>query len=134
MIVVDTNVIGYLYLTSERSAQSERALQKDSGWVAPRLWRSEFRNMLALYLRKRLLTLADALAILDEAETLMRDGECEVVSTQVLELAQASEMSAYDCEFVALAHDLGVPLVTVDGEIVRRFPGTAVSLDAFIGT
>ena len=30
MIVVDTNIIGYLYLTSERSVQAEQALVKDT--------------------------------------------------------------------------------------------------------
>jgi predicted nucleic acid-binding protein len=34
MIVVDTNVIGYLYLTSDRSAQAEQAFRKDPHWVA----------------------------------------------------------------------------------------------------
>ena len=29
MIVVDTNIIGYLYLTGDRSAQAEKALLKD---------------------------------------------------------------------------------------------------------
>jgi len=29
MIVVDTNIIGYLYLASERSIQAEEALLKD---------------------------------------------------------------------------------------------------------
>ena len=60
MIVVDTNIIGYLYLTSDRSLQVERALCKDPAWVAPLLWRSEFRNVLALYLRQGLLSLEDA--------------------------------------------------------------------------
>jgi predicted nucleic acid-binding protein len=55
MIVVDTNVIAYLYLTGEYSDLSERLLEHDPDWMAPRLWRSEFRNVLALYLRKELL-------------------------------------------------------------------------------
>ncbi len=50
MIVVDTNVIAYLYLSNERSQQVERLLEKDSEWAAPLLWRSELRNVLALYL------------------------------------------------------------------------------------
>ncbi len=41
MIVVDTHIIGYLYLSSERTEQAEQALLKDAAWVAPLLWRSE---------------------------------------------------------------------------------------------
>ena len=57
MIVVDTNVISYFYLSGERSEQAQRALRKDPHWVAPWLWRSEFRNVLILYVRSRQLTL-----------------------------------------------------------------------------
>ena len=133
MIVVDTNIIGYLYLTSERSTQAEQALLKDPEWAAPLLWRSELRNVLALYMRKDLLSLQDAQQIMDEATSLMQDREYEIASLQVLNLVAASTCSAYDCEFVSLAQDLGVPLVTVDRQILNQYPTLAVSLDAFIG-
>jgi predicted nucleic acid-binding protein len=133
MIVVDTNVIGYLYLSSDRSDQAEQALLKDPEWAAPLLWRSELRNVLALYMRKDLLSLLDARQIMDEATGLMQHREYQVPSGQVLDLAAASRCSAYDCEFVALAQDLGVPLVTVDGQILRQFPRLALSLHAFVG-
>ena len=131
MIVVDTNIIGYLYLTSERSTQAEQALIKDAQWAAPLLWRSEFRNVLALYIRKQILTLAEAQRVMEEAMGLMQDREYEVNSPQVLRLVASSTCSAYDCEFVALAQDLDVRLVTVDAQILEQFPDTAVSLDAF---
>jgi len=57
MIVVDKNIIVYLYLESGHSVQAEQALEKDTQWAAPLLWRSEFRNVLALYIRKNLLSL-----------------------------------------------------------------------------
>lgn len=133
MIVVDTNIIGYLFLSSNRSPLSEQALLKDSLWAAPRLWRSEMRNVLALYIRKDLLSLADAQQIMTEAISLFQDQEYEVASNQVLELASISTCSAYDCEFVALARDLEVSLVTVDRQILRDFPETVVSLEAFVG-
>ena len=132
MIVVDTNIIGYLYLTSERSIQAESALLKDPGWIAPLLWRSEFRNVLALYIRKSILSLEDALRILEEASTLMQGNEYEVASLPVMQLIAESTCSAYDCEFVALAQDLNCPLVTVDKRILEQFPNVAISLDEFV--
>jgi len=132
MIVVDTNIIGYLYLHSNRSTQAERALAKDSQWAAPLLWRSELRNVLALYLRKRLLTLETAQQIMDEAVSLMLGHEYEVASSRVLALAVGSTCSAYDCEFVALAQDLGVLLVTVDRQIIGQFPAVAVALEDYV--
>jgi predicted nucleic acid-binding protein len=132
MIVVDTNIIAYLYLESGRSAQVERLLEKDTRWSAPLLWRSEFRNVLALYIRKNYLSLEEAQEIIREALKLMKGREYEIASFQVLELVASSECSAYDCEFVALAEDLGIPLVTVDKKILKEFPQIAVSLDKYI--
>jgi len=131
MIIVDTNVIGYLYLTSERSAQAEQALLKDPLWSAPLLWRSEFRNVLAFYIRKKIIRLGEAQQLMEEALHLMHAREFEVASHQVLGLAASSTCSAYDCEFVALAKDLDAPLITVDKQILSQFPETAISLEKF---
>ncbi|MBM4422487.1 MAG: type II toxin-antitoxin system VapC family toxin [Chloroflexi bacterium] len=132
MIVVDTNLIGYLYLESQHSRQAEQALLKDAQWVAPMLWRSEFRNVLALYVRKGWLSLEASQQIMNEALALMEDQEYEVDSRHVLRLAAASTCSAYDCEFVALAQDLGASLVTMDKQSLKDFRQIAVSLAAFI--
>lgn len=35
------------------------------------------------------------------------------------------------CEFVAVANDLNVPLVTADRQILLAFPDVAASLNAF---
>ena len=132
MIVVDTNIIAYLFLASDRSLHGERVFQKDPAWLAPLLWRSEFRNVLALYLRKGLIPLADAQEIMDQAARFMQDREFEVQSNQVLNFVASSTCSAYDCEFVALAADLKLPLVTTDQQILEQFPEIAVSLEAFL--
>ena len=129
MIVVDTNVISYLYLNGERSQQAEKLLSMDPHWCAPVLWRSEFRSVLSLYLRKGLLTLAEVLLILEQAEELLGDHEYEVPSADIMQLVNQSDCSAYDCEFVALAKFLCVSLITSDKKLLREFPGIAKSPD-----
>jgi predicted nucleic acid-binding protein len=47
-------------------------------------------------------------------------------------IVQRSGCSAYDCEFVALAQSLGIPLVTVDKHVLRQFPGVAIGLDDYL--
>jgi predicted nucleic acid-binding protein len=133
MIVVDTNIIGYLFLTSNKSTLAEQVLLKDSIWTAPLLWRSEMRNVLAHYIRNDLLPLEDAQEIMKAAVDLMQGHEFEVTSNQVLELVSVSTCSAYDCEFVALARDLKVSLVSADRQILKDFSDTTVSLESFIG-
>jgi predicted nucleic acid-binding protein len=132
MIVVDTNIIGYLYLTSEFSALAEQVLLKDPDWAAPLLWRSEFRNVLTFYIRKHILSVEEAVRIMEEAITLLHGGEYETTSFQVLQLVVESDCSAYDCEFAALARDLGVPLVTLDKQLLDQFPNDTIALDAYV--
>ena len=133
MIVVDTSLIAYLVIRGNRTAEARSVFRKDPDWAAPILWRSEFRNVLALYLRKGHLKLAEVLRLAEAAEELMHGGEFEVRSADVLRLASTSQCSAYDCEFVALAESLHVPLVTTDRRILRGFPAVAVSPKDFLG-
>ncbi|WP_119287888.1 type II toxin-antitoxin system VapC family toxin [Azohydromonas sediminis] len=130
MIVVDSNVVAYLYLPGEHTEKAEALLQQDADWAAPLLWRSEFRNILAGYVRRKTLTFEVALELQREAESLLAGAEHEVDSRLVLELVRDSDCSAYDCEFVALAMTLGVPLVTMDAKLLKAFPGHAVALSA----
>ncbi len=131
MIVADTNVITYLLLPGDSTPEAERAFERDPEWAAPLLWRSEFRNVLAHYIRLRRLSLSQALQLTEKAELLMSGREFAVTSSEVLALASDSGCSAYDCEFVALARQLGVPLVTSEQTILEAFAPTAVSLKTF---
>lgn len=95
------------------------------------LWRSEFRNALIGLVRKGILALDDALPMVDEAERRLAGHEYTVVSRDVLLLADRSGCSAYGWEFIALAQDLGVPMVTTDRQILKAFPTIAVAPSAF---
>ena len=132
MIVVDTNVIGYLFLPSHHRSLSEQLLAMDPDWVAPNLWQSEFRNVLALYLRHNHLTISEIHVIVRKAQALMRGKTSNVNSLHILNLVARSSCSAYDCEFVALAHELNVPLLTFDKKILKKFGDTAVSPVQFL--
>jgi predicted nucleic acid-binding protein len=130
VIVVDTNVVAYLYLPGDFTARAESLLERDPEWAAPVLWRSEFRNILASYMRRGVLTFDQARELQAEAESLLTGNEHDVDSNQVLELVRDSDCSAYDCEFVALAQQLDTRLVTMDARLLKAFPQRAVVLAA----
>lgn len=130
MIIVDSNVVAYLYLPGDHTGKAEALLERDADWAAPLLWRSEFRNILAGYMRREILTLEAARNLQLEAESLLAGAEYEIDSRLVLELVRDSDCSAYDCEFVALAMTLGVKLVTMDAGLLKAFPKQAVALSA----
>jgi predicted nucleic acid-binding protein len=128
LIVVDTNVVAYLLLPGPRTTQAEALLLHHPEWAAPPLWRSEFRNVLTAYLRRDRLKLSEAVALMEKAEALLSAHDEPVASEHVLQLVSNSPCSAYDCEFVAAAEQLGVPLVTEDRAILTAFPDLAQPL------
>ncbi|MCC6132292.1 MAG: type II toxin-antitoxin system VapC family toxin [Acidobacteria bacterium] len=125
MIVVDTNVLAYFWVPGEFTEAARRLATLDGDWKVPPLWRSEFRNVLATLVRNGRMKEGTAVDIVRAAENQMVEGECAVDSEAILRLAASSGASAYDCEFVALATDLDVALVTSDQKLVRAFPGRA---------
>ncbi|MFO1409027.1 MAG: type II toxin-antitoxin system VapC family toxin [Steroidobacteraceae bacterium] len=125
MIAVDSNILAYLYLPGPNTAAVEALMERDADWVAPMLWRSEFRNVLAGYLRRGDLRFDQALAIQSEAERLLAAAEFAVDSRAVLEAVRDSDCSAYDGEYIALARELGVRLATFDRRLLRTFPDVA---------
>jgi predicted nucleic acid-binding protein len=128
LIVVDTNVVAYLLLPGPQTQLAEALRRHDRQWAVPPLWRSEFRNVLTQHVRRDLLDLTAALALMHKAEGLLAAHEQPVASQQVLHLVSISSCSSYDCEFVAAAHHLEVPLITADRAILKAFPTIAKPL------
>lgn len=131
MIVADTNVIAYLFIPGDNTPQAKSLFRNDPEWIAPLLWRSEFRNVLSLYIKLGHLSLQQCIEYIQEAEILMMGKEYHVSSPDVLRLSKQSGCSSYDCEFVALAKDQNVLLYTSDKEVLRSFPDIAISLKSF---
>ena len=130
MIVVDTNVIVYLLVSGEFTEKAIAVRRRDSIWVAPGLWESEMRNVLILYLRRDLITIEKAEAVMKKAEDLIQS--YSVGSSSVLRNALDSGCTAYDCEFIELSKRLESPLVTQDKKILAAFPEIAVTMADFI--
>ena len=133
MIVTDTNTIAYLYLPTDQTDNVVSLLHKDPHWVAPLLWRSEMRNVLAMYVRKSIIDLGTAIAIQAQAEQQLAENEYTVNSMDVLTLAQQSGCSAYDCEFVSLATSLSLKLITGDQKLIQTFPNIAMTAGDYLG-
>jgi len=55
----------------------------------------------------------------------MKNQEFQVNSVQVLNHVNQSKCSSYDCEFVSLAEDLDLSLITLDKQVLREFPELA---------
>ncbi|MFP4443069.1 MAG: type II toxin-antitoxin system VapC family toxin [Spirochaetia bacterium] len=132
MIVVDTNVIVYLYTTTEYSSDAEALLKKDGSWLVPYLWRCEFRNVLAVMARNGMIPLHTAFHIYYEAGTLFSGREYNPDPSEVLRLAYNSGCSAYDCEFISLSRYFGTAFITMDSGLLHAFPETARKLTDYV--
>ena len=125
MIVVDTNVIHYCWVRGQNTEVAQAVRRKDPDWHAPILWRSELRNVLTAYLRRRLMSRIQIAEILRIADRAFVESEHIVGDDLVLDVVESSALTAYDAEFVALADALSVPLVTADKAVLKAFPNRA---------
>ncbi len=131
MIVADSNLIAYLLIPGEKSLLAEAILRKDSDWIVPLLCRSELRNILTLYMRQQQMSLAQAKTTLEKAEALLHHKEYAIPSDAVLELTSKQKLSAYDAEFVVLAMQFEIPLLTFDKPLRNAFPTIAIDPESF---
>ena len=131
MIVADTNLIVYLFITGDQTSLAQSILAKDPHWIVPPLWQSEFRNVLAAYIRRGM-TLSQAKQLMSNALQTLENRQILPPHEKVLDLIAESDCTAYDCEFVALAREVNVPLVTADKQLLNRFPDCAMSLEDFV--
>ena len=132
MIVVDSNVIAYCWVNGPLTRLAQSVRVKDPDWHVPILWRSEMRSILTGYLRDGSLTETQITSIMGETEGALTGSEHLVPSSRVFGVAGRSRLSAYDCEFVALASVLSVPLVAADKAVLKAFPENALTMEVFL--
>jgi predicted nucleic acid-binding protein len=133
MIVADANLIAYLCIAGPHTASAEKVFLKDHEWAVPALWRSELLSILTATMRHADMTETDALRVYSRAETLVRSREYMPKAERVLSFTGKSRCSSYDCEYLALADELHLRLVTFDRELYTNFPKIAVAPTVFLG-
>ncbi len=125
-------LISYYTIEGEHTETAVEVRRKDPEWAAPLLWRSEFLNVLWLYVKDGQFGLDLAIEHIDLAEDLIADRSSQVAPTEVLRRAVESGCMAYDTHYAVLAQQLDVCLVTHDEEVRTGFPETAVHPSEFL--
>lgn len=125
MIVVDANIISYLWIPGHESYMCRDLLTKDPDWWVPPLYKSEMCSVLLLHVRKQIIGLETAIQLMTKIENQFKFHVQEVPSNIVLTLGNQTNCSAYDCEYAGLALLLGCPLITYDKKLLSTFPQLA---------
>lgn len=132
MIAVDVNIIAYLLIAGEKTAEARLVRELDDEWIVPDLWRDEFMNILATYIRQGGTSLESARSLWLAAASLFENRERSADSIATLELAEMHRLSAYDAQYLAVAVEFGVPLITEDRSLLRSTPKNTMTMAEYI--
>ena len=131
MIIVDVNVVAYLLIAGDKTELAQQAWAKDPQWRLPSHWRHELLNVLAAYVHSGGTAADDAVAIWRRAIALLGSEEEQPPMEQALLLAAEQQISAYDAQYVALAHTHKLPLISENRALQLKFPEIVLSLQEF---
>lgn len=134
MIVVDSCVLAARSLTTALTRKAAAVQRKDPVWIVPGLWRYEFQNILATAIKTGQITPGRALHVWDTVAEAMAQNEAEPPVSLIVQLIAEYRITAYDAQYIALAHTLGILCVTEDRELQKKFPHLALSMDSFLTT
>ncbi len=132
MIVIDANILIYSLIECDYSPLIHKLREKDSDWRTTALCLHETLNVLAVYQRREVLTLAQCRKLLDHTERFIKVAQCEVKMDAALAVAAKYAITGYDAQYVALAQSLNAPLITEDRKLRKAVPGIAFSMQEFL--
>jgi predicted nucleic acid-binding protein len=125
--VVDTNVVAYLLLGTDRFVEEARGFMSALGeaW-APALWEAELANAIWMAVRHKVLPLEEAAKRLTLADGLgIHTVPNRTLWQGALVRAHEANVAVYDTLFVELAVREQLPLATFDGGVLKAFPSVA---------
>lgn len=132
MIVVDTNLVSYLLIEGEFTQNARDVYQHDPDWIVPGLWRAEFLSVLTTTITAGVITPAQGDLLWQRTLSLFGQKEHNPNGRDVLKVALQFQISAYDAQFIAVAKNSGVPLVTSDRQLIKACPPHAQSMHQFL--
>jgi predicted nucleic acid-binding protein len=128
MLLVDTNVLAYLLIEGERSADAQKLSRFDADWRSEAFILIEFTNVLVRSVLVKRMNLELAQSLLSTAETLLSGKLARVSHSEALAVAAEHRITAYDARFLTLARQLRGRLVTEDTRLRAAAPNLTQSL------
>jgi predicted nucleic acid-binding protein len=119
--VVDASIAACWALQDEHHSGADLALERirvDEALV-PSLWWFELRNILIMGERRKRITESETATFLRSVSRLPMRTDRLPDETVVLRLARTHKLSVYDASYVELAQREGVPLATLDSEMIK---------------
>jgi predicted nucleic acid-binding protein len=128
-IVVDCSVAAAWALVDERTAWTSAALQAATaeGAVVPSLFWYEIRNILVVNERRGRIEASQSARFLTDVDPLT-DVDLRPVESDLLALARTHNLTVYDAGYLELASRLGLPLCTLDTQLIQAAPKIGVTL------
>ena len=126
--VVDTNVVAYFVLGTDRFVDEARACLEalEEAW-APAVWEAELANALWMATRHHVLTIGEASKRLALADGLgVHAVPNRTLWQGALLRAHQSKIAVYDTLFIELAVRERLPFATFDTALLKAFPDVAV--------
>lgn len=128
--VIDASIVAASILPDEHSALSDAAIDRVpiEPVFAPSLFWHEVRNILVTAERRQRLAPGEADAHLRDLRLIGIRIAPDLADADVLALARAQDLTAYDAAYLALAAHEQIPIATLDNDIRRSAPKVGVGL------
>ena len=122
--VLDSSVALAWYLPRQQTPRTDALMHRmaDEGALTTSLWPIEVANVLLMYERRGQLTAADrvvAISFYNNAPIEVDDQTQARAWGTAYDLALAHKLTVYDALYLELALRAGLPLATLDGDLVR---------------
>jgi predicted nucleic acid-binding protein len=121
--VIDTSVVMSWCFRDEINSYADMILEKleSNTAFAPSIWPLEVANVLLVAERKKRLSEADTvrfLTLLSELPIIVEQEDTERMVHEIVALARKHHLSSYDASYLHLAMRKGIPLATLDKNLI----------------